>query len=78
MRRKLTSMQRKGGNRTKDKFLGKLVRIWSGEHQAWWGPDRRSYTTVLSEAGIYSFEDAWNACFLACPKKEIEFVTVRE
>lgn len=27
--------------------------IWSFEHKAWWGPDRRGYTLRLSEAGRY-------------------------
>lgn len=32
--------------------------IWSIEHDAWWRPARCGYTTVLSEAGRYSFVEA--------------------
>jgi hypothetical protein len=35
-----------------------LFLIWSFEHGAWWGPDRRGYTPRLDEAGHYSREDA--------------------
>ncbi|MCW5722048.1 MAG: hypothetical protein KIS86_12985 [Devosia sp.] len=59
MRRRLTSMKRKGGERTKVKFAGKLVRIWSGARGAWWRPGSCGYTNDIAQAGIYSFEDAW-------------------
>jgi hypothetical protein len=40
-------------------LVGKRVRIWSREHGAWWRPDGCGYTTHISAAGIYEFEDAW-------------------
>lgn len=36
--------------------------IWSHEHGAWWGPDNCGYTHVLSRAGRYSKEDAFDTC----------------
>ncbi len=76
MRRRLDSMKRKGGERTKAKFSGKQVRIWSAEHRAWWRPDRCGHTTSIEHAGIYSFEDAWAASAHCCPRKQIEYVVV--
>jgi len=32
--------------------------IWSFEHSAWWGPDRRGYTEDVAKAGRYSAVDA--------------------
>ena len=32
--------------------------IWSYEHQAWWKPASRGYTTELIEAGWYTAEEA--------------------
>lgn len=32
--------------------------IWSLEHQAWWGPERRGYTASLRDAGQYSETEA--------------------
>jgi len=31
--------------------------IWSIEHTAWWGPDRRGYTRELAGAGVYDAGD---------------------
>lgn len=73
MRRKLVSMQRKGGERTRTKLAGKDVLIWSSEHHAWWRPDRSGYTTFRSAAGRYSFEDAWEATSGCGPEKKITF-----
>ena len=74
--RLLTSMKRKGGERTKAKFAGKRVRIWSGEHRAWWRPGGCGYTTLIENAGIYSFEDAWRASAHCCQTKQIYYVAV--
>ena len=30
-----------------------LVKIWSFEHDAWWRPDSRGYTTAEADAGLY-------------------------
>jgi hypothetical protein len=32
--------------------------IWSIEHGAWWGPNRRGYTQDVRTAGRYSYEVA--------------------
>lgn len=32
--------------------------IWSNEHAAWWGPNRRGYTTSIGAAGRYSADEA--------------------
>lgn len=31
--------------------------IWSIEHDAWWAPNRKGYSS-LAYAGVYSYEDA--------------------
>lgn len=76
LRRLLTSITRKGGERTKAKFAGKLVRIWSGEHGAWWRPDCAGYVWDINGAGVYKFEDAWAATFGLGPEKKIAYSTV--
>lgn len=32
--------------------------IWSYEHNAWWRPGRMGYTTLLTEAGRYTADEA--------------------
>jgi hypothetical protein len=32
--------------------------IWSFEHRAWWGPERRGYTTAILAAGRYTASEA--------------------
>lgn len=32
--------------------------IWSNQHGAWWGPDRRGYTLMVEEAGRYPLDQA--------------------
>jgi hypothetical protein len=32
--------------------------LWSGRHEAWWGPDQRGYTTQLENAGRYGRAEA--------------------
>lgn len=36
--------------------------IWSNEHQAWWRAESRGYTTLLQQAGRYSFDEAITIC----------------
>ncbi|WP_183001685.1 hypothetical protein [Pseudomonas sp. UMC65] len=36
----------------------RLVRIWSGEWQCYWRANGCGYTTDVSEAGIYTFDEA--------------------
>ena len=38
--------------------MGDLVRIWSFEHDAWWAPDSKGYTSVEVEAGLYPRDHA--------------------
>ena len=52
------------------------VRIWSGEHRAWWGPDSRGYLTDIRFAGIYTIQEAWQTTKHCCPKKKISFHSV--
>lgn len=37
---------------------GRFYKIWSNEHQGWWGPHSSGYVEKRSEAGIYSFAKA--------------------
>lgn len=37
--------------------------IWSREHNSWWRPNRRGYTTNIKSAGHYSFTEALEICF---------------
>lgn len=76
MRRFLTSMRRKGGERTKAKFAGRQVRIWSGEWRAWWRPNSCGYTDDVAQAGVYSFEDAWATSSHCGPEKRIVYEIV--
>jgi hypothetical protein len=76
MKRRLTSMQRKGGERTRAKMAGKLVRIWSGQWSAYWRPPANGYTREIAEAAIYKFEDAWKRSHHCGPEKKIEYHVV--
>jgi hypothetical protein len=39
-----------------------LVRVWSFEHDAWWRPDHRGYTSSIEEAGLYPRSEAEEIC----------------
>jgi hypothetical protein len=39
--------------------------IWSNQHRAWWGRNRRGYTTVTLNAGVYSHDEAEVICAAA-------------
>lgn len=32
--------------------------VWSNEHKAWWGPEHRGYTRIISAAGRYDRDEA--------------------
>ncbi len=76
IRRHLAAMQRKGGERTRAKLAGKIVRIWSREHGAWWRAERCGYTVHAEAAGLYAFADAWAAASHCGPEKRIVFEVV--
>jgi hypothetical protein len=77
MRRQLAPLQRRGGERGRAKLAGKRVRIWSDEHRAWWRRDCCGYTVHAEAAGIYAFEDAWQATNHCGPEKRIVFEVVQ-
>lgn len=37
--------------------------VWSNEHDAWWLANRNGYTTYLSQAGVFTYEEATTICF---------------
>lgn len=51
----------------------KNVRIWSGEHMAWWGPDSKGYAGDIRHAGVYIMDDAWATSSHCCKKKKIVY-----
>lgn len=38
--------------------MTKMVKIWSFEHNAWWAPASRGYTTAEANAGLYDRTEA--------------------
>ncbi|MGQ3671832.1 hypothetical protein ACT6QG_05490 [Xanthobacter sp. TB0136] len=42
--------------------MGEIYVVWSNEHSAWWGPDRRGYNTHLTHAGRYTRDEALWIC----------------
>jgi len=62
--------------RARERWIGRRVLIWSGEHQAWGRPECCGYTTHREAAGIYLFEDAFDATIGCGPEKKIEYVSV--
>lgn len=43
-----------------NKYMHALWLIWSFEHNGWWCPHERGYTSDLNRAGTYSFEKAFD------------------
>jgi len=39
-----------------------MVYIWSNEHDAYWSPNCRGYTTSRESAGVYSLKQAFEIC----------------
>lgn len=51
---------------------GELVFIWSEEHRAYWRPDGCGYTNRISQAGVYTRDDAEARTGHCGPEKRIE------
>ncbi|RVT91438.1 hypothetical protein EOD42_22545 [Rhodovarius crocodyli] len=76
-RRNLASIERAGGERTRVKLAGRLVRIWSGEHRAYWRDGGHGYTDNRRvEAWLLPFEDAYARVKHCGPEKRIAFEVV--
>lgn len=75
MRLTLNGIKRRGKDQCVKFWLmqGKQVRIWSGEHSAWWRPERAGYTVHIESAGIYDFDDAYAATEHCGPEKRIVY-----
>ena len=56
----------------------KPVRIWSRQWGAFWRPGRCGYTYQRDEAGIYTFEDAFDATCHCGPEKQIYYDFIRK
>jgi len=50
------------------------VLIFSKEWNLYWRPHGCGYTSVLSEAGVYKIQDAWNRICGAGPEKKITVI----
>lgn len=57
-------------------WIGRTVRIWSGEWSSWWRYGGYGYTTDSTEAGVFSFEEAEGKSHHAGPEKQIEYVPI--
>ncbi len=58
------------------RFRQAPLRIWSGEHGAWWRPDGAGYTINPSHAGLYTLEEAKALTGHCGREKRIFFQTV--
>ena len=54
-------------------MAGLQVRIWSGEHRAYWRSMGNGYSWDTEEAGVFDFEDAYNRTNHCGPEKKIIF-----
>lgn len=77
LRRALTSIQRRGGDRTAAVLAGRKVRIWSGEHGAYWRQGGCGYTDGCAEdAWVLPFEEAFATTRHCGPEKRIAYEAV--
>lgn len=58
------------------KWRTKKVRIYSYEHSAYWGPNRSGYYNDGLKAGVYTFDDAYEATNHCGPEKGITYRAV--
>jgi hypothetical protein len=54
-------------------WRGRMVFIYSNEHDAYWQPEGCGYTSDGLEAGVFTFEDAWRRTNHCGPEKRIEY-----
>lgn len=54
------------------------VRIYSGEHGAYWRPNGCGYCCCIEAAGVYSFGDAFNRTWHCGPEKGIWYEPVEQ
>lgn len=73
MRIKLERLKTKSGEKWISSKLDKKVYIYSAEWGCYWRPDRNGYTYNKSDAGVYTFSDAWNASSHCGPEKRIQY-----
>jgi hypothetical protein len=78
MRRTLNYILRTGGAASPmyRRLRPHAVRIWSGEHTAYWRSEGRGYTLDPVEAGCYSFREAFERTKHCGPEKRIAFELV--
>lgn len=61
-------------SRLRAAWSGKLVYIWSHEHNAYWRANGSGYTCRVTDGlGVYDFEDAFERTRHCGPEKMIEF-----
>ena len=78
MRVTLNGIKRRGLAEWKgrERWLRHNVRIWSQEHRAWWRPKYQGYTGDTSQAGIYTFQEAYDGTKHCGPEKRIVYYAV--
>lgn len=54
-------------------WVGKQVRIWSNQWCAYWRAGGAGYTTDEAQAGVFSFEDAYQRTKHCGPDKMITY-----
>lgn len=57
---------------TETKAPSDFALLYSGEHHAWWRPDRAGYTTDIRAAGVYALAEARDIANSSGPDKKVE------
>ena len=65
-------------SKSRKRFSAAKVWIYSAEHNAWWRPNSRGYTSNKEIAGVYDLTDAYSATSHCGPEKKIFFELVDE